>query len=1007
MATGPNIQQFPLDLGMRNTSEYQPQPFGAGAALARSINTRLGIIDGVPSKAPSVTSFGTTSGDERRAGIVPSGLGSSLIVAKKYNERATATGHATMIRSYLTASPAPADAFYTYGVTGYGGLHGSFTYSPPAVSFDASGRMWSVEVHALTTGQVSVVVTVTDSSGRLIVAPTTIATTTSVPWVGVTRHDATMVIWWQDGGIKGNRATVNESTLALTLGTGATVYTPLAGGVPSVAVHSDNDSTYAWVVSRHAANANDAAVTRVNISTWGTLTIALTQAAPSLHVAIRHIADGSYSVGVAVKVAAGTCNAYLINGSTMATTWTAAAHAGVGAAAVSFIRELTGDYWMAVASTDYSGTPPTPVAGTWVRRLRMTNGANDGESLLPWKGLISNGTVDSDSTTELRALFALQNLFGNSGAGDPTDPAYVSDPSVEVYRCARSSDATMVARYAVDTALVYPAYLARSAPLEASGDGSFALSYLEDPGALRRGPYNARYVRLATSIPPAYVVDSDGCAMIAPGAAYWDGAEVSEWCPTSRPVIVAETTGGVNVTAAGTWRLSAVVYWEDGTGQLRRSMPANAVTLTTDGVTDQPRIRVTLGATMRDGITKDRSRVLVYASQDGQTALFGQPWNPSAWTDHYVEFDDIIAPLQRADTPAIYTDASPGFPLPAQCPPSFESVAIVGDRMWGLSLGELWYSKPKEPGIAFEFSSELRLAVPAAAGKAYALCELRGSLAMLAERGAWVITGQGPDASLGGSSFNPPEQISDLPCTSRLSVVRTPAGLFFQSGTRFAALGGELGTVLLDDYEADEARTYIGVCLPDTHEVVWFSNDVDYDRFHTVFNYRLRRFTAWDQDVVAGVKSVVVDQVSGVLQFVTSADSLATSDPDSIGNALMTFRTGDIRLGGIEDGDCVVQQTQVTCGWLDDHQAGVSLWEDYAPLSATRTEAFSAPDLVDGQNNKRYTLCVEAKKPSMRALRIQVQLEGTGDCVRPYAVTLVYAQKSGTMTDAVYQAVKR
>lgn len=1030
MATGPQTPSFPLDLGMRNTAEDQPQPFGPGAALVESRNTRLGIIPGIPTKAPLFAAFGATVGNERRSGIVPSGLGSSLLLAKRGCERFTSAGHSTRIAPSLSSSPtARQNSFFPYDVQGYGVVPGSRSFASPATCTDGAGNTWFASFRENPAGGSALMVSALSATGEVVLTPslvTTVAATPDTrPFVGLTPYPSggSVSVWWFNGtSIRVLDASIGATTLDVVFSSPATVYTPISAPAGSIAVHCDRHQTLAWLVCRNSALATSITVLKVDRGPWTTTALTIPQGANVNMVSIRHITNAGEYVAVGVSKAAGSTGSYLIDGTTMAVFYSLTGPAANGQVASSFYRDGNTSFNFVLAATHPFGGSPTPASGTWIQSWDIL-GATQGVAFLPWKGLISNGTWDRQGT-DVVPLFALQNVYSINSSTDPLSANWVADPAVEIYRSVDPNQATMVARFAVDTALIYTsstgATVANSGNFEAT-DSLITLAYLEDSALSGDTPtpgFVSRYVALSTGlVPPAYVVDSEGVAIIAPGSAYWDGNEVAEWCPTSIPVISASATGGTIVTAAGTYRLSAVVQWKDATGQLRQSAPARVVSLTANGAGDQPRLRVTLPCTMRDGLTQERPQIVVYSSQAGQTSLYAQTWLPTAWTAHYVEFGAIPTPAQNAMTPAIRTDGTAGFPLVPQCPPSFQAVTIVGNRMWGLSLGELWFSKPKEPGIAFEFSSELRLAVPASAGKAFELEELRGSLVMLAERGAWVVTGQGPDASLGGAWFNDPEQISDLPCTSRLSVVRTPAGIFFQSGSRFATLGGDLGTAILEDYATTDGKAYTAINLPDSKEVIWFSDQqlIQNAVRHVVFNYSERKFTHWANEVALGIRSACVDKLTGLVFALASVDGvgLYTMDPDSVGNAEIRLISGAIRLGAGDEADNCLQHVLVSCKRLSDHTASVLLYQDYGTQSA-RNEAYTASDLqnaantVSGVNSQRYTLQVEAKDGgAMRAAKVSVFLTGAGDCVRPYAVTLVYSQKSGTKSDAVFQTAKR
>ncbi|MFT3927436.1 MAG: hypothetical protein QM778_33190 [Myxococcales bacterium] len=1029
MATGPNIPTIPLDLGMRNTSESRVQPFGPSPALQLSRNTRLGRVQGVPTKAPMVTAWiGAT--DEQRQGLVPSGRGNTLLVARKRNELLRGnTAKSTLVPSTISpANPQNSYAHYWPQIDapapgGYGAAAGA-----PALEVDANGYTWILQMRSLgiVPSGSKAMITVLAPDGSVAVPPTPVADSTitatglGTPWGSITCHaGSNAVVWWNSSGnaVSAVQLTLNTATMTVTVGTPAVVFTN--NSYPAFAVHSDRHAQYAWLITQASGAANSFTVSRVTIGTWAQLSTTQALGALPHAVAIKHITYGTDEL-VAICVGSntsgggsGVAKSQLLEGLALTPVFALQTvdtqHDGPVAVSMMF-HPIVGNHVVAASSArnNSSGVaPPTRQVGTVFTFLDLITGAAATPFWLPFKQLMSCGGWDRTGTMVV-PLFGLQ--------GSASAIAGAGDPYAEVFRACSRDSVALVGRFGVDQAFLVGASFSW-ASLTQGPDGRIWFTY-QELNKFKTGTTNGgvvgRYVVMSPTEPITSVKDDTGVSLLSGGPVYWDGVEVAEVIPTQRPQVFAEANTGTGVGwTAGTYLISAVIMWGDCAGNVRRSYPAAAISLTVAGG-QKPKVFVSLPASMRNGVRQETARITVFATLQGGTSPFYQQssWVPDSVQSTMAVFGNIGEPV--IDT-AIYTTGSASLPLGAQCPPSFQDVAIVGNRAWGIDArGILWYSKPKEDGYGFEFSSLQVKAIPASAGKRATLEELGGVLAVLTERGTWEVTGGGPDASFAGGSFNDPQQISDIPCSSRTAVVRTPMGILFQSGTRFATLGGELGTGILDDFETYDGASYTAISLPDTKEVVWlydsYRTDGVKETLHAVFNYGERKFTCWGPEVTTGAKGACLDPVSGLFQFLRENLGIATMDPDSVTGAPMTFLTGDIILGGtMEEADCALQKVLVSCKRLSDHTLDFGIGQDFAnALDRIESYAFAQIANASKMANGRYTLAMGPKGTvSMRAVSVYLSLNGSGDCVRPYAITLVYSQKSGTKADAVYQSAAR
>jgi hypothetical protein len=621
-------------------------------------------------------------------------------------------------------------------------------------------------------------------------------------------------------------------------------------------------------------------------------------------------------------------------------------------------------------------------------------------------------------------LFCVQTCWDALNGTTPTLQGWLSDPDVRVMRIDNSAPGNLgvscVGRFGVDTAAIYTPsdnvldalYNSQIACIEGN---KFAFAYIERqvdfdlPDGITKIS-TARYVEMDFAPrQPRFTVSADGTTLIAGAMALeWDGVACAEICSPTRPKIAVAITGGTGVPPpAGNYILSAVHQWIDAAGVLHRSMPAQPARVTMAGA--QWVVQVSVPTLLvRDGINHGKYETVIYVSQAGGTVLYRQYASISSSTGFVDTYNSVPHEPGDATHPPIYSTGDPAEELMSQQPPGFSDVEVVSDRAWGVEAerpGRLWYSKPKAPGIAYEWSSDFKVDLPARAGRAVAVVDLNGSPAALCERGVWVITGPGPDNAFLSGGFNPPEQVSDIACTDRGSVIRTPSGVLFISNGRFAMVGAG-GQRVFEQIDASALGAVCPVLLRETHEVVWFSTSGQ----HMVYNHQLDRWSWWGTDTVPAVRCAARDPVSGLVNIVRLSDGAVWQlDPQLASQtAQLVFGTGDIVFGGPED-DNAVNEVVLRAQSYGTHGVTFTLTNDYgqgegSPFVRAYTPAEVAACTVNGQ----YTLSVSPGSMALRALRVTIVETGAvGDGMGPLSLTVQGSRNGGTLRSAVRAAGRK
>ncbi len=1024
---------FPLDLGVDNTAqESAVQPMGERAALVESVNTRLSVVRGAPTKAPDFDSI-TTLTDTPCGGIVPAGSVDSSIAFFHPKTGARRIAASTVGAHAGTISTTAVGSYWPAQISRAGVVPGGPGWKPPAICYDSvSGGTWSAVVRD--DGDDGLItISLIGSNGEVLVTPTVAHTFATRPalrtyWVGLTFHangaggNPALLLFYKDDSTQSVKVRgITRSGFTLAIGAEQTIYTPHASGPTALAVASDSP-TYAYLLCGDSATATSVAVVRVTAATLATSTTSFAVSAAAddrLDIANFIDSGGNNYVGAIVG---STLVPYVmgLNGATMGSSW-GPTDIGIGdfsEIVYAGFGENAGGTYHVFTSTDAAGVALPSITGTWVE-FRSTAGA--ALSNLGWKGEV--WPVARPATLRVGTGEAYPILFAQRAylpGGTFTSEFFLTDPSVEAYRIGEGvSGWTPVARVGVDTALSQSSLLTGSRSIWPGGATSFSPSgstkvtfvYLENDisaYATLKG-WVARHVELDfASQQPRYAITAEGSALIA-GAMpmQWDGVEVAEVTPIHRPVVHVETTGGAgSAWTNATYQFSALFFFLDHNGIIHRSMPAAVRTHT--GALD-PIITVSLPVSMRDGVRGYRIECVIYATTAGGTTLYAQSYQPSSTSEFIITFDNLTEPAavttavlnpSALTLQTLYTDGSATQELPAQCPPGLRDVEVVGLRAWAIEAERpniVWPSKLRDlvqsPNVSFEWNADLRIEFPAHAGKLNAVRESNGLPLFFSDRGIYTVTGPGPN-NLREGEFNPPEQLSDQPCTDGRSVVKTPVGVLFKSNNRYCLFAGQVR--VFENLDAGTSSCVAAFLLRDQSEAVIVTSGST----HHVYNYALDRWTTWNSDCVpASTKACALVPTTGAVLTFSTADLYRSDGETASDTAQMKVRTGHLMLAGPQD-ECVVNDVLVRGLSGGTHGLTVTLATDYGAESVTTT--FGPGDIsactVDGQ----YTLCASPKSLSTRSLKVTLQETGaTGEGFRPLDVTVVGHRNPTTKRDAV------
>lgn len=275
----------------------------------------------------------------------------------------------------------------------------------------------------------------------------------------------------------------------------------------------------------------------------------------------------------------------------------------------------------------------------------------------------------------------------------------------------------------------------------------------------------------------------------------------------------------------------ATYEWSDNQGNLFRSAPAIPVTITTSStgkftVVNVPTLRLTYK-------TINPVKIVLYRWSQAQQVYYQvtstlTPVSNDLTVD-YVSIVDILTDAEILGNSILYTT---GGVLENVAPPASSLMTLFNNRLWILDAEDrnlLWFSKPVLQATPVEMSDLLTTYVaPTTAsqgstGHITALSPMDDKLVIFKRNAIGYINGQGPDAAGNYNQYSEFVLVNAVVgCDQPQSIVLTPNGLMFQSGSGIWLLGRDLSTQYIgspvEGYTQD-ATVLSAVNVPGTTQV--------------------------------------------------------------------------------------------------------------------------------------------------------------------------------------------
>lgn len=326
---------------------------------------------------------------------------------------------------------------------------------------------------------------------------------------------------------------------------------------------------------------------------------------------------------------------------------------------------------------------------------------------------------------------------------------------------------------------------------------------------------------------------------------------------SSVPNILSVTlTAGGSYVAGSSYTVSAVYVWMDESGNIHRSMIANSWSVAIPG-----------GANQNMVIRVDQPHFTERIFGNVKCEVYVSEANPPAGSialyrvdtffyDPDLAYFDVTTANVDTTAEVIYTA---GGVLSCQPVRADGGVATVGNRCW-VSDGKRVYASrlgdesANNEAVSWHIDDTLALRLPTASSTIIGLAGVEDRLAILADNGVWMTTGEGPDDLGQGAAFRDPVRMANVGCAGQRSIAAMKGVVVFQASDTFVdgtpetgglwALSGgqpmqisapvrdEIGDSLAGDVVYNDGRDILYWSRPTTGDLL-------------VFDGRVQAWTKW------------------------------------------------------------------------------------------------------------------------------------------------------------------
>lgn len=419
---------------------------------------------------------------------------------------------------------------------------------------------------------------------------------------------------------------------------------------------------------------------------------------------------------------------------------------------------------------------------------------------------------------------------------------------------------------------------------------------------------------------------------IAGGCLYeYDGANVFENNFHVIPEVPTLANNAGGSLADGTYSVILVYGFFDAHGQLHRSAPSVAASITISGGGGARQIDIT--ARCLRLTSKPYAWILAYITEDAGTTYYeaGYVANDAAAATAAITIDDLS---DLTDNRLLYTT---GGVLDNTAPPHLSSIVRKGERLYGIGPdGQIWLTKKHVLGEGASFADELLTHdITEDGGDDYRLSEQDDALVVWGERSIQAIAGDGPTDVGTQSDLAPPRVLaSDTGLLAGSPVVRSDAGSFFKSSRGLSLLSRAMQVA----YVGGPVETYnslelvSAVVVPEKGQIRFGHSDGS----TLVYDITAEQWAVFTNHLTSGPACVF----DGDYCYVKSSGGVFQQDTGFVDDATaisMVVETPWIRLAALT-GYVRAYEVQFLGTWRSAHTLTLKVYVDFSETAVETIE---------------------------------------------------------------------
>lgn len=479
----------------------------------------------------------------------------------------------------------------------------------------------------------------------------------------------------------------------------------------------------------------------------------------------------------------------------------------------------------------------------------------------------------------------------------------------------------------------------------------------------------------------------------------YDGISVVESNFHYPPENVTATPGSTGGLGAGQYQYQVTYEWIDNYGQIEVSTPSPIVTVTTTLGQAVELVIPTLRLTKKQGI-RTQPTICIY-----RTAVNGTIFNEvtsilaplvNTTTANTVTFVDSLSDASAASNRLLYTT---GGVLDNVAPPAASLISLYQDRIVLSGLEDpnlLWFSQNVQDYSNYNttptnFAAELTIGCDPLGGPITAIRNLNQNLVIFKKSYIFIVSGDGPNNTGGGSSYpNPVFLTSDVGCSNPNSISVIPAnaagegeigGLIFQSDKGIYLLDQSLNVTYIGSpaYSFNNLTVSSATLVSDQNEIIFTTTSGT----SLVYDYYVGQWSTFtDQNAV----DAIIYQ--NLFTYVQTDGYVYQADPTSFTSGgspiLMSFTTPDFSFAQIS-GFQRAFHVMILGTYFGPHTLTVNVAYDFSP---TYTQTVTI-DVTDTPNPNDYQFRIDFAQQQCTAIRLNITDNQTLPYNQGYSISAI------------------